>query len=143
MNQLFYKHFYWASTHQSIYLFIIYLLPSLLNLLLAVNPNQFALEMWCLKFTVIEWWTDPSLLTVWTNQKRSLPIFTFQSININSSSDVIFQSNSTMYRPSWDLLCQDLLKSISNSNAVRLVYLLTGAFLANLQWIYSGNQLIM
>ena len=53
------------GTNQFIYL-IIYLLSSLLNLLLAVNPNQFPLEMWCLKFTVIEWQTDLSLLSVWT-----------------------------------------------------------------------------
>ena len=55
------------------------------------------------------------------NQKQSLSIsFSSQSIS-TSSSDVILQGNSTKHCPSWDLLCQDFLKQISNSNALRLV----------------------
>ena len=98
------------------------------------------LKMYCHKYCKAGLRSEPSLLTVWSfyganlgiiysvitnsceqNQKRSLSIlFSSQSIS-NSSSDIILQGNSTKHCPSWDLLCQDSSKQISNSNAVRLV----------------------
>ena len=105
------------------------------------------LEMCCLKHCKPGLWSYPSLLTVWSfyrailgitysvitnfcdhTQKQSQPILISSQSISNSSSDIIFQGNSTKHCPSWDLLCQDSSKSISNSNAVRLVYLVTGAF---------------
>ena len=43
------------------------------------------------------------------------------SRSILFSSGIIFQGNSTMYRPSWDLLCQDSQKQIHLSVMKRLV----------------------
>ena len=58
---------------------------------------------------------------LWSKPKTTtINFISSQSIS-NSSSDIIFQGNSTKHCPSWDLLCQDSSKQISNSNAVRLV----------------------
>ena len=135
MNQLFYKHHYWASTYQSIYLsYHFYLLSNLLNLLLAANSNQFGTGnvLYCLRYAMPALRLDPSLLTVWSFYSAYLSntylvaamsylldshvVLDLLADQLISSSGIIFQGNSTKHCPSWDLLCQDSKANLFECN---------------------------
>ena len=123
MNQSFYRHHCWASTHHSIYLSHHFLLSTPKFIASSQFKSILALEIYCFKCAMPGLRSDPSLLTVWSFYRACLSNIYLEAANpylpdshvildlladqLISSSGIIFQGNSTKHCPSWDLLCQD------------------------------------